>query len=238
MKTSTFKQTIVLFQLSFVTLSLRAQVSDSGEMPRPNYIGVHASFRTIDGDDLNDVTIKKITPDGIVVAYADGVRKLPFRKLSVSDQEKYGYDPIKAATFLEEENKVALENQKKAAAIEVAQLNQLKPKQENINESVQIKDSPIASPSRAIPSLQSVPSKAGPSWYNGENHIAGNPSDRDHYYHYYPHHWDSQIVVAVEHSGIRVRDPRTNRESFIRYTKLTPEERQAFGFPPPSENEM
>lgn len=72
----------------------------------PNYIGTQASFITTDGDEFKKVTIRRIIPDGIVIAFDDGITKLPFKKLSQSDQIKYGYDPTQEASFLEKQSAI------------------------------------------------------------------------------------------------------------------------------------
>ena len=56
-------------------------------------------FTTLDGDKYTNATVKKIEPDGIVVADTDGVRKLKFKNLPPETQQKFGYNPEKAAQY-------------------------------------------------------------------------------------------------------------------------------------------
>lgn len=38
-------------------------------------------FTTLEGDHYSNATIKKVDPDGLLIAYPDGVVKLKFKKL-------------------------------------------------------------------------------------------------------------------------------------------------------------
>lgn len=61
---------------------------------------LHAEdFTTLDGDKYTNATIKRVEPDGLVIADADGVRKLRFKKLAPEIGVKYGFDPAKAEAF-------------------------------------------------------------------------------------------------------------------------------------------
>ena len=61
---------------------------------------LHAEdFTTLDGDKYTNATIKRVEPDGLVIADADGVRKLRFKKLAPEIGIKYGFDPAKAEAF-------------------------------------------------------------------------------------------------------------------------------------------
>jgi hypothetical protein len=57
------------------------------------------NFTTLDGDTYTNATVKRVEPDGIVIADTDGVRKLKFKNLAPEIGVKYGYDPTKAAAF-------------------------------------------------------------------------------------------------------------------------------------------
>jgi len=70
-------------------------------------------FTTLDGDKYTDATVRRVEPDGIVIADADGIRKLKFKNLPPEVGAKYGYNPAKAAAF-----------QASAQAAEIAAQNQ------------------------------------------------------------------------------------------------------------------
>jgi hypothetical protein len=57
-------------------------------------------FTTLDGENYTNSTIKRVDPDGLLVAYPDGVVKLKFKNLPKEVGVKYGYDPTKEASFL------------------------------------------------------------------------------------------------------------------------------------------
>jgi hypothetical protein len=57
-------------------------------------------FTTLDGDHYYSATIKRVEPDGLVIAYADGVKKLTFRNLPPEIGKQYGYDPAVASQYL------------------------------------------------------------------------------------------------------------------------------------------
>ena len=57
-------------------------------------------FTTLDGDHYFSVTIKRVEPDGLVIAYADGVKKLTFRNLPPEIGKQYGYNPAVASQYL------------------------------------------------------------------------------------------------------------------------------------------
>ena len=75
-------------------------------------------FTTIDGDHYTHATVKMVEPDGIVISYTDGVRKLKFKNLPPSIGQQYGYNPQQAAQY---ESQVASEQQSAAATVQVAQ---------------------------------------------------------------------------------------------------------------------
>jgi len=98
--------------------------------PLSNFIGTHASFKTTDGDEFNDVTIKRITPDGIVVSYPDGIRKLPFNKLTQADQVRYGFDIKNATAFIETQKALAIQREKEAIEYQTSRIADLKIRQD------------------------------------------------------------------------------------------------------------
>lgn len=55
-------------------------------------------FTTTDGDHYSG-EIKRVEPDGIVLATSDGISKVKFKKLPAEMAAKYGYDPAKEAAY-------------------------------------------------------------------------------------------------------------------------------------------
>jgi hypothetical protein len=61
---------------------------------------LHAEvFTTLDGEKYTEVILKRVEPDGVVIAYADGVKKLKFQNLPPEVCAKYGYNPQSAAAY-------------------------------------------------------------------------------------------------------------------------------------------
>ncbi len=56
------------------------------------------------GKEYDDVKIIKVDPDGIHITYPLGVAKIPFTQLSPELQKQYGYDPVAAKQFENEQN--------------------------------------------------------------------------------------------------------------------------------------
>jgi hypothetical protein len=54
-------------------------------------------FKTINGKEYKDATVIRVEPDGIAIKFSDGVRKIPFTELPKEVQERFHYDPDKAA---------------------------------------------------------------------------------------------------------------------------------------------
>ena len=54
---------------------------------------------------LKNATVKKVEPDGIIFMHEDGLTKVPFDNLPPEFRKKYGYDPQKAKSFADEEEK-------------------------------------------------------------------------------------------------------------------------------------
>jgi hypothetical protein len=59
-------------------------------------------FTTLDGEKYEGVTLKRVEPDGLVICYADGVKKLKFNKLPTEICSKYGYNRESETQFLEQ----------------------------------------------------------------------------------------------------------------------------------------
>jgi hypothetical protein len=65
-------------------------------------------FTTLDGERYADATLKRVEPDGLVISYADGVKKLKFTNLPSEICRKYGYNPDIAAKFLAQQQNASL----------------------------------------------------------------------------------------------------------------------------------
>jgi len=60
-------------------------------------LAVADDFRTTKGKEYKNATVSRVEPDGITVKFSGGLVKIPFTELSRELQEKYHYDPDKAA---------------------------------------------------------------------------------------------------------------------------------------------
>jgi hypothetical protein len=61
-------------------------------------------FKTIDGKEYKSATVKRVEPDGIVLSGKSGTSKVYFAKLPKEVQERYHYDPEKAAAYSAAQN--------------------------------------------------------------------------------------------------------------------------------------
>jgi uncharacterized membrane protein YgcG len=61
-------------------------------------------FKTIDGKEYKNVTVRRVEPDGIVLTSKSGISKVYFAELPKEVQERYHYDPEKAAAYSAEVN--------------------------------------------------------------------------------------------------------------------------------------
>jgi len=57
-------------------------------------------FSTLDGEHYAGATLKRVEPDGVVIAYSDGIKKLRFQKLPPEVCAKYGYNPETEARYI------------------------------------------------------------------------------------------------------------------------------------------
>jgi hypothetical protein len=69
-------------------------------------------FKTTDGKEYKNVTVKRVEPDGIVVSSKSGISKVYFTELPKEVQQRYGYDPGKASAYTAEQS-AALEQARK-----------------------------------------------------------------------------------------------------------------------------
>jgi hypothetical protein len=56
-------------------------------------------FKTVTGREYKDVTVSRVEPDGIVLTNKAGLSKVYFAELPNDVQERFGYDPQKAADY-------------------------------------------------------------------------------------------------------------------------------------------
>jgi hypothetical protein len=70
-------------------------------------------FKTTDGREYKNATLSNVEPDGITILMSSGIVKLYFKELPEVVQQKYHYDPVKAAEFTksEEEKQRAIREQ-------------------------------------------------------------------------------------------------------------------------------
>lgn len=71
--------------------------------PAPAAFGTGLEIVENSGKAYKNVTIRKVEPDGLLIAHSGGVKKLRFSDLSEETQTKYGYDPAKAEQFSKEQ---------------------------------------------------------------------------------------------------------------------------------------
>jgi hypothetical protein len=81
--------------------------------------GTHCDFTTTDGEVTKNATIKRVEPDGVVITYTDGVKKIHFFDLPAEVAQKYGYDPIVSSQF--RRNQQSSEITAQANAVSLAQ---------------------------------------------------------------------------------------------------------------------
>jgi len=77
--------------LTFLILSLTAAV-------------VAEDFKTINGKEYKDAIVTRVEPDGIVVKTRSGISKLYFTELPKEVQQRFNYDPEKAAAYSAEQS--------------------------------------------------------------------------------------------------------------------------------------
>jgi hypothetical protein len=76
------------------TLTLLAALSAS--------MALADDFKTINGKEYKNVTVKRVEPDGIVVSSKSGILKIYFTELPKEVQAQFGYDAKKAAAYSSE----------------------------------------------------------------------------------------------------------------------------------------
>ncbi len=82
---------------------LEQQAMNAVTPPAPAAVGTGLEIVDNSGKAYKNVTIRKVDPDGLLIAHSGGVKKLPFSDLPEEIQTKYGYDPAKAEQFSKEQ---------------------------------------------------------------------------------------------------------------------------------------
>jgi len=74
-------------------------------------------FKTIDGKEYKNVTVRRVEPDGIVLITSVGISKVYFTELPKEVQERFHYQPDKAAAYATQQaaNYAALQRQQEEA---------------------------------------------------------------------------------------------------------------------------
>jgi hypothetical protein len=62
-------------------------------------LAVADDFKTVDGKEYKDAKVSRVEPDGIVLITKSGISKVYFAELPKEVQERFHYDPQKAAEF-------------------------------------------------------------------------------------------------------------------------------------------
>jgi hypothetical protein len=62
-------------------------------------IALADDFKTIDGKEYKNAKVSRVEPDGLVLITKSGLSKVYFAKLPKEVQERFNYDPQKAAEF-------------------------------------------------------------------------------------------------------------------------------------------
>src|SRR6266480_3757805 len=69
-------------------------------------------FKTINGKEYKDATVSRVEPDGITIKFSGGIVKVPFTELPKEVQQRFNYNPEKAAEYSANQN-AALEQARK-----------------------------------------------------------------------------------------------------------------------------
>jgi hypothetical protein len=64
-------------------------------------------IKTTTGQEYKNVTVRRVEPDGLAIAFSAGIVKIPFTELSPDLREKYHYDPEAAAAYQKEAEEAA-----------------------------------------------------------------------------------------------------------------------------------
>jgi len=79
-------------------------------------IALADDFKTTDGKQYKDATVTHVEPDGIVVKTKSGISKIYFQELPQEVQQRFNYDPQRAANYSAQQNAALEQAQKQQAA--------------------------------------------------------------------------------------------------------------------------
>ena len=78
-------------------------------------IALADDFKAIDGKEYKNVKVKRVEPDGIVLVSKSGISKVYFVELPKEVQQRFNYDPKKAAAYLRQKAKATRKNNEQLA---------------------------------------------------------------------------------------------------------------------------
>src|SRR5438876_6817579 len=74
-------------------------------------------FKAINGKEYKNVKVSRVEPDGIVLVSKSGISKVYFTELPKEVQERFHYDPTKAAQFITATQAATAQSNAAAAAV-------------------------------------------------------------------------------------------------------------------------
>lgn len=66
-------------------------------------IALADDFKTTKGEEYKGVTVSRVEPDGLMLTTSTGIVKVYFAELPKEIQDKYGYQPARAASFAQQD---------------------------------------------------------------------------------------------------------------------------------------
>ena len=78
-------------------------------------IALADDFKTINGKEYKNVKVSRVEPDGIVLITKSGISKVYFTELPKEVQQRFNYDPKKAAAYLRQKAKATRKNNEQLA---------------------------------------------------------------------------------------------------------------------------
>src|SRR5438876_135815 len=93
-------------------------------------------FKTIEGKEYKNVKVSRIEPDGIVLMTKSGISKVYFTELPKEVQDRFNYDPQKAAAYSAEQNAAEeqLRKQQGEAKSKQEKIHQLEARYSELNQ--------------------------------------------------------------------------------------------------------
>jgi hypothetical protein len=79
-------------------------------------VGLADDFKTVNGKEYKNVTIARVEPDGIVLITNAGISKVYFSELPKDVQERFHYEPEKAAAYATQQRDAYVTSQTAATA--------------------------------------------------------------------------------------------------------------------------